>query len=270
MDLVDYSQEVYNKIIEDFKSFSTKLEVTDIRFVPISALKGDNIVDRSQNMNWYQGPTLLYLLETIHIASDFDLVNCRFPVQSVIRPFSDEFHDYRGYAGRVSGGIFKPGDTVMALPSGFTTTIKQIDTFNGSIAEAYPPMSVTLLLQDEIDISRGDMIVRENNVPQVDQDIDVMIVWMNEKPLKLGGKYSIRHTTKDLRCLIKDIKYKVDINTLHRNLEDKNIGLNEIARVSIRTTQPLFFDKYKLNRITGSIILIDEGTNETLGAGMII
>ncbi len=270
MDLVDYSEEVYNKIIEDFKSFSTKLEVTDIRFVPISALKGDNIVDRSQNMNWYQGPTLLYLLETIHIASDFDLVNCRFPVQSVIRPFSDEFHDYRGYAGRVSGGIFKPGDTVMALPSGFTTTIKQIDTFNGSIEEAYPPMSVTLLLQDEIDISRGDMIVRENNVPQVDQDIDVMMVWMNEKPLKLGGKYSIRHTTKELRCLIKDIKYKVDINTLHRNLEDKNIGLNEIARVSIRTTQPLFFDKYKLNRITGSIILIDEGTNETLGAGMII
>jgi sulfate adenylyltransferase subunit 1 len=270
MDLVDYSEEVYNKIIEDFKSFSTKLEVTDIRFVPISALKGDNIVDRSQNMNWYQGPTLLYLLETIHIASDFDLVNCRFPVQSVIRPFSDEFHDYRGYAGRVSGGIFKPGDTVMALPSGFTTTIKQIDTFNGSIEEAYPPMSVTLLLQDEIDISRGDMIVRENNVPQVDQDIDVMMVWMNEKPLKLGGKFSIRHTTKELRCLIKDIKYKVDINTLHRNLEDKNIGLNEIARVSIRTTQPLFFDKYKLNRITGSIILIDEGTNETLGAGMII
>lgn len=270
MDLVDYSKEVYDKIIEDFKSFSTKLEVTDIRFVPISALKGDNIVDRSDNMNWYKGPTLLYLLETIHIASDFDLVNCRFPVQSVIRPFSDEYHDYRGYAGRVSGGIFKPGDTVMALPSGFTTTIKQIDTFNGSIEEAYPPMSVTLLLEDEIDISRGDMIVRENNVPQIDQDIDVMMVWMNEKPLKLGGKYSIRHTTKDLRCLIKDIKYKVDINTLHRNLEDKNIGLNEIARVSIRTTQPLFFDKYKLNRITGSIILIDDGTNETLGAGMII
>ncbi|PKP05338.1 MAG: sulfate adenylyltransferase subunit CysN [Bacteroidetes bacterium HGW-Bacteroidetes-6] len=270
MDLVDYSKEVYDKIIEDFKSFSTKLEVSDIRFVPISALKGDNIVDRSENMNWYKGPTLLYLLETIHIASDFDMVNCRFPVQSVIRPFSDEFHDYRGYAGRVSGGIFKPGDTVMALPSGFTTTIKQIDTFNGSIEEAYPPMSVTLLLQDEIDISRGDMIVRENNVPQIGQDIDVMMVWMNEKPLRIGGKYSIRHTSKDLKCLVKEVKYKVDINTLHRNLEDKNIGLNEIARVSIRTTQPLFFDKYKLNRITGSIILIDEGTNETLGAGMII
>lgn len=269
MDLVDYSEQVYHQILEDFKSFSTKLEVSDIRFVPISALKGDNIVDRSENMKWYQGPTLLYLLETIHIASDYDLVNCRFPVQSVIRPFSDDYHDYRGYAGRVAGGIFKPGDTVMALPSGFTTTIKQIDTFDGPVSEAYPPMSVTLLLEDEIDISRGDMIVRENNVPEISQDIDVMLVWMNDKPLKLGGKYVLRHSSKELRCLVKDVKYKVDINTLHRNLEDKSIGLNEIARVTLRTTQPLFFDPYKLNRTTGSVILVDEGTNETVGAGMI-
>lgn len=270
MDLVDYSKEVYDKILDDFKQFSSKLEINDIRFVPISALKGDNIVDRSEKMDWYQGPTLLYLLETIHIASDYDLINCRFPVQFVIRPYSDEFHDYRGYAGRISGGIFKPGDKVMALPSGFTTTIKQIDTFDGPVAEAFPPMSVTLLLEDEIDISRGDMIVRENNVPLVSQDIEVMMVWMNERPLRVGGKYALRHTTKDIRCLVKEVKYKVDINTLHRNLEDKNIGLNEIARVSIRTTQPLFCDKYRLNRITGSIILIDEGTNETVGAGMII
>ncbi len=269
MDLVDYSEAVYHQILEDFRSFSTKLEVTDIRFVPISALKGDNIVDRSENMPWFQGPTLLYLLETIHIASDYDLVNCRFPVQSVIRPFSDDFHDYRGYAGRVAGGIFKPGDVVMALPSGFTTKIKQIDTFDGPVKEGYPPMSVTMLLEDEIDISRGDMLVRENNVPQISQDIDIMLVWMNDKPLRLGGKYVLRHTSKEVRCLVKEVKYKVDINTLHRNLEDKSIGLNEIARVSLRTTQPLFFDPYKLNRTTGSVILVDEGTNETVGAGMI-
>jgi len=270
MDLVDYSQEVYDKILDDFKNFSTKLEVNDIRFVPISALKGDNIVDRSENMPWYQGSTLLYLLETIHIASDYDLINCRFPVQTVIRPFSDEYHDYRGYAGRISGGIFKPGDKIMALPSGFTTSIKRIDTFEGPVEEAFPPMSVTLLLEDEIDISRGDMIVRENNVPQVGQDLDVMLVWMNEKILRVDGKYALKHTTKDLRCLVKEVKYKVDINTLHRNMEDKNVGLNEIARVSLRTTQPVFYDKYRLNRITGSVILIDEGTNETVGAGMII
>ncbi len=270
MDMVDYSKEVYDKILEDFKHFSSKLEVNDIRFVPISALKGDNIVDRSTNMNWYQGPTLLYLLETIHIASDYDMINCRFPVQYVIRPFSDEHHDYRGYAGRISGGIFKPGDKIMALPSGFTTTIKRIDTFDGPVEEAFPPQSVTLLLEDEIDISRGDMLVRENNVPQVGQDIDIMLVWMNEKALNVGGKYGLKHTSKDLRCLVKEVKYKVDINTLHRNMEDKTVGLNEIARISLRTTQPVFFDKYRLNRITGSVILIDEGTNETVGAGMII
>ncbi len=270
MDLVDYKQEVFEKILDEFKSFSTKLEVNDIRFVPISALKGDNIVERSENMPWYQGSTLLYLLETIHIASDYDMINCRFPVQTVIRPFSDEYHDYRGYAGRVSGGIFKPGDKVMALPSGFTSTIKQIDTYDGPIDEAFPPMSVTILLEDEIDISRGDMIVRENNVPQIGQDLEVMLVWMNEKSLKVGGKYILKHSTKDLRCLIKEVKYKIDINTLHRNMDDKNVGLNEIARVSIRTTQPVFHDKYRLNRITGSVILIDEGTNETVGAGMIL
>ena len=270
MDLVDYKQEVFEKILDEFKSFSTKLEVNDIRFVPISALKGDNIVERSENMPWYQGSTLLYLLETIHIASDYDMINCRFPVQTVIRPFSDEYHDYRGYAGRVSGGIFKPGDKVMALPSGFTSTIKQIDTYDGPIDEAFPPMSVTILLEDKIDISRGDMIVRENNVPQIGQDLEVMLVWMNEKSLKVGGKYILKHSTKDLRCLIKEVKYKIDINTLHRNMDDKNVGLNEIARVSIRTTQPVFHDKYRLNRITGSVILIDEGTNETVGAGMIL
>ncbi len=198
------------------------------------------------------------------------MVDCRFPVQYVIRPQSDEFHDYRGYAGRVAGGIFKPGDKVMVLPSGFTSFIKSIDTYNGPIAEAFPPMSVVIRLDDEIDISRGDMIIKENNSTSVAQDFDAMICWMNEKKLIPGGKYAIKHTTKDARCIIKEVRYKVNINTLHRVEGDKTVGLNEIARVSLRTTQPLFYDKYKINRNTGSIIIIDEGTNETIAAGMII
>lgn len=270
MDLVDYSMEVYEEIQQDFKNFSTKLEVHDIRFVPISALKGDNVVDKSGNMPWYKGLALLDMLEAIHISSDENLVDCRFPVQYVVRPYSDDYHDYRGYAGRVAGGIFKPGDEVIVLPSGFSSKIKSIDSFDGPVSEAFPPMSVTIRLEDEIDISRGDMIVRENNLPQVSQDFDVMICWMNEKKLVPGGKYAIRHTTRDARCIIKEIRYKIDINTLHRVEDDKTIGLNDIGRISIRTTQPFFFDKYRMNRTTGSVILIDEGTNETVGAGMIV
>jgi sulfate adenylyltransferase subunit 1 len=270
MDLVDYSQEVYEEIQRDFKNFSTKLEVHDIRFVPISALNGDNVVDKSEKMSWYKGLALLDMLEAIHISSDENLVDCRFPVQYVVRPYNDEYHDYRGYAGRVAGGIFKTGDKVMVLPSGFSTRIKSIDTFNGPIEEAFPPMSVTIRLEDEIDISRGDMLVRENNQPEISQDLDVMICWMNERKLLTGGKYAIRHTTREARCVIKDIRYKVDINTLHRIEDDKNIGLNDIARISLRTTQPFFFDKYRMNRTTGSVILIDEGTNETVAAGMIV
>lgn len=270
MDLVDYKQEVYEKIRHDFKAFASKLEVHDIRFVPISALKGDNVVKRSKKMVWYEGPTLMYLLETIHIGSDYNHVDCRFPVQYVIRPQSSEHRDYRGYAGRIAGGVFKAGDSVMVLPSGFTSKIASIDTFDGPVEEAFAPMSVTIRLEDEIDISRGDMIVRENNVPNVGQNIELMICWLNEKKLKLNGKYAIRHTTKEVRCLIKEIKYKVNINNLHRIEDDKNIGLNDIARISIRTTRPFFYDKYRRNRITGSVILIDEGTNETVGAGMII
>ena len=270
MDLVDYSEEVFNAIKKDFTNFSTKLEVHDIRFIPISALKGDNVVSPSANMPWYLDGPLLHLLETIHISSDENLVDCRFPVQYVIRPNNDTFHDYRGYAGRVASGIFKQGDKVMVLPSGFTSRIKAIDTFDGEVKEAFAPMSVTILLEDDIDISRGDMIVRENNLPATGQDFDVMLCWLNEKKLQQGGKYAIKHTTKDARCVIKDIRYKVDINTLHRDETDKSIGLNDIARVALRTTTPFFFDKYKINRVTGSIILIDEGTNETVGAGMII
>lgn len=270
MDLVDFSQEVFETICADFKNFATKLDVQDVRFIPISALQGDNVVDRSTKTNWYQGPTLLYHLETVHIASDENMIDCRFPVQYVVRPHLAEYHDFRGYAGRVAGGIFKPGDKVKILPSGFSTTIKSIETFDGPIKEAFSPMSVTICLQDEIDISRGDMIVRENNIPTTGQDIDLMICWMNEKKLLLNGKYAIRHTTKEARCMIKEILYKVNINDLHRLENDKEIGLNDIARISLRTTQPLFYDKYKNNRITGSVILIDEGTNETVGAGMII
>ncbi|MBP7496816.1 MAG: sulfate adenylyltransferase subunit CysN [Bacteroidales bacterium] len=270
MDLVDYKQEVYNKIVQDFKNFASKLEVFDIQFIPISALFGDNIVDKSDKMNWYKGSSLLYLLETIHIGSDENLVDCRFPVQYVIRPNNNEYHDYRGYAGRIAGGIFKAGDKIMVLPSGFTTTIKSIDTYNGQVEEAFPPMSVTIRLNDEIDISRGDMLVRETNIPAVSQDIEIMLCWLNEKKLLLNGKYAIKHTTKEARCIVKNIRYKVDINTLHRIENNPEIGLNDIGRVSIRTTQPLFYDKYKINRKTGSIILIDEATNETVGAGMII
>jgi len=270
MDLVEYKQEVFESIQQDFKNFASKLEINDINFIPISALNGDNIVDKSTNMDWYGGSTLLYLLENIHIASDVQLVDCRFPVQFVIRSQTTEYHDYRGYAGKIAGGIFKPGDNIMVLPSGFTTKIESIETIEGPIAEAFPPMSVTIRLKDEIDISRGDMIVRENNIPNVGQDFDVMMCWMNEKKLVLNGKYAIRHTTNEARCIVKDIKYKVNINTLHRMEDDKSIGLNEIARITLRTTKPFFFDKYKLNRITGSIILIDEFTNETLGAGMIL
>lgn len=270
MDLVDYSEEVFNKIKEDFDAFSSKLEIQDIQYIPISALKGDNVVDKSDMTPWYNGSTLLYTLENVHIASDYNFVDCRFPVQRVIRPQSDEFHDFRGYAGRIEGGIFKEGDEVLALPSGFTSKIKSINTMNGLLEEAHPPMNVVIQLEDEIDISRGDMIVKENNQPETGQDIEVMVCWLNDKSLLAGGKYAIKHTTKDARCIIKDIRYKVDINTLHKIEDDLNICLNEIGRILIRTTQPFFYDSYKKNRGTGSIILIDENTNETVGAGMII
>lgn len=270
MDLVDYDKETYLQIKEELTSFSSKLQVKDVQFIPISALLGDNVVDRSNKMPWYQGPTLLYELETVHIASDQNHVDCRFPVQYVIRPQMTEYHDYRGYAGRIAGGIYKPGDEVMVLPSGFTSTISNIDTFDGPKDEAFAPMSVTIRLKDDLDVSRGDMIVRVNNVPKIGQDLDLMVCWLNEKPLQARGKYRIMHTTKTARCMVKNILYKVNINTLHRNEEDKHIGLNDIARISIRTTEPLFFDPYSRNRSTGSLILIDEATHETVGACMII
>ncbi len=270
MDLVDYSQEAFEKIKADFQMFASKLEIKDIHFIPISALNGDNVVDRSTNMDWYEGSTLMHLLENIHIGSDQNHVDCRFPVQYVVRPQTAEYPDYRGYAGRVEGGVFKAGDDVTILPSGFTSTIKSIDTFDGPVSEAFAPMSVCMTLTDDIDISRGDMLVRANNKPNASQDIDLMICWMNEKKMIPGGKYTIRHTSQTARCIVKDVKYKMDINTLHRIEDDKEIGLNDIGRITIRTTKPLFFDSYRRNRNTGSVIIINEATNETVGAGMIL
>ena len=269
MDLVNFKEEVYDQIKNEIKDFVSKLNVTDIYFIPISALLGDNVVDRSQNMDWYEGPTLLYLLENIHIGSDENLVDCRFPVQYVIRPRDDKFHDYRGYAGKISGGVFKPGDRVKVLPSGFLTTVKSIEGPDGEIEEAFPPMSVVIQLEDDLDVSRGDMIVREQNIPKIGQDLDIMMCWMNKKKLHPGTKYIVRHTTKETKCIVKEITYKLDINTLHRIEKASELELNEIGRIRLRTAQPLFYDSYRKNRATGSLILIDELTNETVGAGMI-
>lgn len=270
MDLVDYSEEVYEKIKDDFEDFSAKLEVPDIHFIPISALKGDNVVTKSENMSWYNGGTLLYTLENVHIGSDLNYVDSRMPVQRVIRPQSDEHHDFRGYAGRVEGGIFKPGDEILAMPSGFTSKVAKIYNMDKELTEAFPPMSVVMTLEDDIDISRGDMIVKPHNQPNASQDIELMVCWLNEKKLQPNGKYALRHTSQEVRCIVKDIRYKVNINTLHRIEDDLEIGLNDIGRIHIRTTKPLFFDSYKKNRSTGSVILVDEFTNETVGAGMII
>lgn len=270
MDLVDYDEGTYNKVKADFSDFASKLDVKDIDFIPISALKGDNVVDKSTVMPWYGGSTLLYYLENVHISSDENFIDCRFPVQYVIRPNTDEYHDYRGYAGRVAGGVFKKGDKVVALPSGFSSTIQKINTFDGEVEKAFPPMSVTLLLEDEIDISRGDMIVRVNNQPQVTQDLEVMVCWFSSKPMQLNGKYAILHTSQEARAMLKGIRYKLNINSLHKDEEDKHIGMNDIARVTLRTTKPLFVDPYRKNRISGALIFVDEATNETVGAGMII
>ena len=270
MDLVDYSEEQYNKVVEEYEQFSSKLKIPDIRYIPISALKGDNVVNESEHMPWFQGSPLLYTLETVHVDNDYNHVDSRFPVQYVIRPQSDSKTDYRGYAGRVSGGVFKPGDDIMVLPSGFTSKIKSLDFFGEELEEAYTPMSVTMTLEDEIDISRGDMIVKPENQSTMGQDIELMICWMNEKKLVPRGKYRLRHTTRDARCIVKDVRYKVDVTTLHRVEDDKSMGLNDIGRILIRTTVPLLHDSYARNRATGSVILVDEFTNETVAAGMII
>ncbi len=269
MDLVDYAEEAYQKIHDDFTSFATKLSIPDLQIIPISALKGDNVVTRSENMPWYDGPLLLHHLENVHVASDREMVDTRFPVQYVIRPKSDDFHDYRGYAGRVSGGVMKPGDEVLVLPSGLSSTIAGIDLGQQSLDEAYPPMSVTVRLEDDLDVSRGDMICRPANAPEPSQDIDAMVCWMVPQPLKPRQKLAFKHTTRTGRALVKNIQYRLDVNSLHRDLETTELGLNEIGRVQLRTTTPLLCDPYERNRSTGSFILVDEATGVTVGAGMI-
>ena len=269
MDLVDFDQATYDKIHAEFTSFATKLNIPDLEVIPISALQGDNVVTRSENMKWYSGPTLMHHLEHVHVASDRDLIDARFPVQYVVRPKSDEFHDYRGYAGQIAGGVLKPGDEVVVLPSGMTSKISRIDLFDKEIAEAFPPMSVTVHLEDDVDVSRGDMIARVKNAPTPTQDVDAMICWMTNAPLQPRQKLAIKHTTRTGRALVKDIQYRLDVNTLHRDQETKELGVNEIGRVTLRTTVPLLADPYSKNRTTGSFILIDEATGVTVGAGMI-
>ena len=270
MDLVDYDEAVYDSIIENFKSFSSRLgNFIDVTFIPISALNGDNVVDRLDNMAWYSGSTLLYHLESVYIGSDRNHVQARFPVQWVIRPHSDEHHDFRAYAGRVAGGVFKPGDEVQILPSGFTSEIESIHTADGLMDEVFSPLSCSLLLKEDIDISRGDMIVKVNNPPHRGQDIEAMLCWFSDKKMILRGKYSLRHTTKEVKAIVSDLQYKININTLRKIEDDKEFGMNEIGRVSIRTSSPIYFDSYENNRTTGSFILVDDMTNETVAAGMI-
>ncbi|MEU4551036.1 GTP-binding protein [Micromonospora violae] len=271
MDLVDWSQEVYEKIADEFTAFAAKLDVPDLTVVPISALRGDNIVTRSENMPWYEGPSLLHHLERVHIASDRNLVDVRFPVQYVIRPQSTTVTDYRGYAGQVASGVLKPGDEVMVLPSGFTSRIAAVETADGPVPEAFPPMSVTVRLADEIDISRGDLICRPNNAPAVAQDIEAMVCWMDETaPLRIGGRYAIKHTTRSARAIVRGLHYRLDINSLHRDESADELRLNEIGRVRLRTTVPLLADEYRRNRTTGGFVIIDEATNRTVGAAMIV
>jgi bifunctional enzyme CysN/CysC len=270
MDLVGWSKETYDRIRSDFESFASRFEITDITFIPMSALLGDNVVSRSENLPWYNGASLLHHLESVHIAGDRDMIDPRFPVQWVIRPQSDEHHDYRGYAGQVASGVFQVGDEVMALPSGMTSRVRSIDVGGVEQAAAFPPQSVSVQLEDDIDISRGDMICRPNNQPKVGQDIDAMVVWMAEQPMVVGKKYQVRHTSNDARCIVKGLRYRMDIQTLHRDETAENLRLNEIGRVSVRTTKPLFYDPYRQCRATGAFIIVDEQTNNTVGAAMII
>jgi bifunctional enzyme CysN/CysC len=269
MDLVDYAESVYEQIREEFTRFAARLDVGDLTVIPVSALTGDNVVSRSLAMSWYEGSSLLHHLENVHVASDRNLIDVRFPVQYVIRPQSEVHRDYRGYAGQVAGGVLKPGDEVMVLPSGFTTTIRSIDTADGPVEEAFPSMSVTIRLTDELDVSRGDMICRVNNAPTVTQDVDAMMCWLADVPMRPGQKFVIKHTTRTARAMVKELHYRLDINSLHRDLGAAELGLNDIGRVRLRTTQPLLCDEYRRNRSTGGFVLIDEATNRTVGAGMV-
>ena len=270
MDLVDYDEEVFNAIREEFKAFATRLEVADLSFIPISALRGDNVVERSLNMPWFQGPSLLHYLEQVYIASDRNLIDPRMPVQWVVRPTASTVPDYRGYAGRVAGGVFRVGDEVAVLPSGLTTTIAGIDTFDGPVEEAFAPMSVMIRLAEDLDVSRGDMICRPHNQPTVGQDIDAMLCWMADRPFKEGDVVALKQTTRWVRAQVRHVHYRLDVNTLHRDESADSLRLNDVGRVSLRTTQPLFYDSYRRNRATGSFVVAAEDTNVTVGAGMVL
>ena len=270
MDLVDYDQAVFEEIKAEFRRFATKLEISDLTFVPVSALHGDNVVHRSAAMPWYEGPSLLHHLEELHIASDRNLIDARFPVQYVIRPQSDAWHDYRGYAGAVAGGVFRQGDEVMVLPSGLTTRVEAIETADGPVEEAFAPMSVVLRLSDDLDISRGDLICRPHNAPHPSQDIEAMLCWLDPAPLSPHSMYTLKHTTRTVRAQVRELAYRIDVNTLHRDQQAQTLALNEIGRVALRSTQPLLLDPYRRNRTTGSFILIDEANNHTVAAGMVL
>ena len=270
MDLVDWDEATFRAIEADFRNFAARLDVQDIAFIPVSALTGANVVERGSDMPWYHGPTLLYHLETVHISSDRNLQDVRFPVQWVIRPQSDQHHDYRGYAGTVAGGVMRPGDEVLALPSGLTTRITKIEQAGTPVDAAFPPMSVTVHLADDVDLSRGDMLCRPNNQPTVSQDLDAMICWMSDKPLSPRGRYALKHTTRWSRAVVTELLYRLDINTGHRVEAPDQLGLNDLGRIRLRATTPILFDEYKQNRTTGSFILVDEATNATVGAGMLV
>ncbi|HSH22547.1 MAG TPA: GTP-binding protein [Acidimicrobiales bacterium] len=270
MDLVGYDQDVFENIKAEFRAFAMRMDVSDLSFVPVSALHGDNVVHRSASMPWYEGSSLLHHLEQVHIASDRNLIDVRFPVQYVIRPRSDEYHDFRGYAGQVAGGVLRAGDEVVVLPSGWSTTVASIETADGPVAEAFAPMSVVVRLTDDLDVSRGDLICRPHNRPLVGQDLEAMVCWLDERSLQAGGRYTIQHTTRAARAVVKELSYRLDVNTLHRDEQATGLGLNEIGRLSLRTTAPLFYDEYRRNRGTGSFILIDEATNATVAAGMLL
>lgn len=270
MDLVDYAEAVFNKITTEYEQVASKLNVSDITFIPISALKGDNVVNRSEKMDWYEGATLLHTLETLHIGSDTNKIDARFPVQTVIRPQREGYIDYRGYAGRIASGIFRKGDEITVLPSGFTSKIKSIDTYAGELDEAFAPMSISITLEDDIDISRGDMLAKTGNQPEAKQEFDVMLCWLNNKGPQPRAKYTVMHAANTQKAMIKDIVYKININTLERFDDDKEFKMNDIGRITLRTTQPLMTDSYRQNRNTGSIILVDDATNETVAAGMVV
>ena len=270
MDLMDWDEDVYESIAADFSQWAARLDITDITFIPMSALHGDNVVNRSENMPWYAGPSLLYHLEHVHVASDRNLIDCRFPIQWVVRPMTDEHHDYRGYAGQVASGVFKVGDEVSVQPSGETTHIAAIDSYDGPLEEAFPPLSVTIRLEDDVDASRGDMICRVQNHANPTREMEAMVCWMSDRPLKPGGRYRIKHTTRTAIAKVDHLRYRFNVNTMHRDEEAEGLELNEIGRVGLRLSAPLLADEYRRNRATGSFILIEESTNDTVGAGMIL